>query len=273
MGNDGGVIAVKRKFMRHGNQKAKGEKADQDVQRLEHATTCAISGEPLQEPIVACSLGNLYNKQALLEHLLAKTIPERFQHITSLKDVVTCNVSKVHEKESKAVFHCPVTMLEFTGKQPFVVIPTCGCVVSERSIKEVQTSECLVCAKSMDSANVISLMISEEQYAEKQKEILAKKAEEKQRKKDNKKKRHEGDTDEKKSESKKRRLEKKVDKAAADAPVGGGMSEIAKEAAAAIEKAKQKNQVFASLFAKDKDGEKKSANDLMMAGGMRYTLS
>lgn len=32
---------------------------------------CALSGEPLREPIVCCGLGRLYNREALIEHALA----------------------------------------------------------------------------------------------------------------------------------------------------------------------------------------------------------
>lgn len=282
MGNDGGVIAVKRKFMRHGNTKARGEKVDQEALRVQKAQTCAISEEPLREPIVACALGNLYNKQALLEHLLAKTMPARFQHISSLKDVVTCNFSK-NQSESENLFYCPVTMLEFSGKQPFVVVPTCGCVVSERSLKEVQTNECLVCGKATKNEKPIALFLSDEAYELKQKELLERKATEKAlKKKEGKKKGSskskeetvgEDDNDDAK---KQRKLERKR-KAESQQPHSSGAllppSKIVKDAASAIQKEKQKSAVFASLFSKDK-AEKKSANDLLMTvGGMRYTLS
>lgn len=274
MGNDGGVIAVKRKFMRHGNTKARGEKVDQEALRVQRTQTCALSEEPLREPIVACALGNLYNKQAVLEHLLAKALPARFQHISSLKDVVTCHFSK--QSDSSLSFYCPVTMLEFNGKQPFVVVPSCGCVLSERSLKEVQTTECLVCGKSTDNAAPIALvpLLDDAEYERRQQEILTRKAQEKQRKKEKRKKPSASTTadstdtapQEKKS-SKKRKTETP---AAASLP----SSKIAQDAASAIEKEKAKSAVFASLFAKDKSSDKKSANDLLMTvGGLRYTLS
>ncbi|KAF1330212.1 hypothetical protein FI667_g5319, partial [Globisporangium splendens] len=292
MGNDGGVIAVKRKFMRHGNTKARGEKVDQEALRVQKAQTCAISEEPLREPIVVCELGNLYNKQALLEHLLAKTMPEKFQHITSLKDVVTCRFSKQNTDSTSnngaSLFYCPVSMLEFNGKQPFVVVSTCGCVVSERSLKEVQTKECLVCGESMDGAKLIALFQSDENYELKQKEILERKTREKLLKKESKKnkssKKSTADSDgataaaagaeddnetTKKTKKDKKRKAESQHSSAAHVPA----SKIVKDATSAIQKEKEKSAVFASLFSKDKS-EKKSANDLLMTvGGMRYTLS
>lgn len=293
MGNDGGVIAVKRKFMRHGNTKARGEKVDQEALRVQKAQTCAISEEPLRAPIVVCELGNLYNKQALLEHLLAKTVPEKFQHISSLKDVVTCNFSKQAASSADAtstdgtsLFYCPVSMLEFNGKQPFVVVSTCGCVLSERSLKEVQTKECLVCGKSMDGAKLIALFLSDENYDLKQKEVLERKEYEKLVKKKEKKKSSKNSaardddghaTSEDKETQKKKKDKKRKAESQHPAARNGGAhlppNKIVKDAASAILKEKEKSSVFASLFSKDKS-EKKSANDLLMTiGGMRYTLS
>lgn len=295
MGNDGGVIAVKRKFMRHGNTKARSEKQDQEALREQRARTCAVSSEPLEAPIVACALGNLYNKQALLERLLAKTLPSRFAHISSLKDVVTCRFSA-----QESGFYCPITMLEFNGKHPFVVLPGCGCVLSERAMKEVQTMECLVCGAAIaDGAEPILLLQPEEQYEEKQRAILARKAEEKLAKKEKKhRKKHaaaqDGDAastgaaaggevatechhrDASHSDKKQKKKDKK--RAAEgqhpnDASVNVPSAKIAKSASDAILKTKEKSKVFASLFSSDKT-EKKSANDLLMTvGGLRYTLS
>ncbi|GMF12557.1 unnamed protein product [Phytophthora lilii] len=271
MGNDGGVIAVKRKFMRHANVKARGEKADQEALRLEKARTCALSSEPLQEPVVACRLGNLFNKQTVLEHLLAKSMPERFQHITSLKDVVTCRVSREKEEEG-AFWCCPITVAEFNGKQPFVVLFKCGCVLSERALKAVSTKECLVCGKPFEEQDVVTLL-DEDQYEEKQKKLLQLKAEEKKAKKNKKKTKEQ--KEEGKHEHKKHHKEKKTKRKAEHLGETGDarLVKIAKDANESISKAKEKSQVFASIFSKDKK-EKASANDLLMTiGGMRYTLS
>ncbi|CAI5745100.1 unnamed protein product [Peronospora destructor] len=274
MGNDGGVIAVKRKFMRHANVKARGEKADQEVQRLEKARTCAMSLQPLRELVVACRLGNLFNKQTVLEHLLAKSVPERFQHITSLKDVVTCRVT--YGREEEPLWCCPITMVEFNGKQPFVVLFKCGCVLSERVLKAVDTSECLVCGNPFHEQDVVTLLLEEEQYKENQKKLLEQKMEEKRVKKN--KKRMKSSNEEKKDEKheqKKAKKEKKSKRKAEQLGDSGDtkLVKIVKDAGESISRAKEKSQVFASIFSKDKK-ERRNANDLLMTiGGMRYTLS
>ncbi|KAG1684874.1 hypothetical protein DVH05_010191 [Phytophthora capsici] len=268
MGNDGGVIAVKRKFMRHANVKARGEKADQEALRLEKARTCALSSEPLREPVVACRLGNLFNKQTLLEHLLAKSMPERFRHITSLKDVVTCRATREKEQED-SLWCCPVTMAEFNGKQPFVVLFSCGCVLSERALKAVNTQECLVCGKAYEEKDAVMLLLDDAQYETKQKRLLELKTEEKLAKKNKKK------TKEEKVERKQKHKEKKSKRKAENTGEAGDarVGKIAKTASESISMAKEKSQVFASIFSKEKK-EKASANDLLMTiGGMRYTLS
>ncbi|CEG45286.1 Uncharacterized conserved protein [Plasmopara halstedii] len=273
MGNDGGVIAVKRKFMRHANVKSRGEQAEQEVLRLEKSRTCALSSEQLREPVVACRLGNLFNKQALLENLLAKSIPERFCHITSIKDVVTCRVMYDKEEEN-ALWCCPVTMIEFNGKQPFAVIFTCGCVLSERALKTISTEECLVCGKTFGKQDIVMLSLNDEHYEAKQKKLLEVKAAEKRGKKNNKptqeKYKEYGDHEHTKTQEgkKRRRIAKKLSETK-----DVRLVKIAEDASKSIYEAKEKSQVFASLFTKSKN-KKASANDLLMTvGGMRYTLS
>lgn len=47
---------------------------------------CSITQESLQTPIVACGLGRLYSKDAVIEALLDRAnLPETAQHIKSLK--------------------------------------------------------------------------------------------------------------------------------------------------------------------------------------------
>ena len=68
-------------------------RADLDAIRW---STCALSGEELRSPIVACELGALYNREAVLEYVLGKlkfpynnqaAVKEAFGHITSARSV------------------------------------------------------------------------------------------------------------------------------------------------------------------------------------------
>jgi hypothetical protein len=147
MGNDGGSIPDRRDLVK---SKPKAEQADKQNQVRARWFFCALSKRPLQEPIVSCALGKLYNKDALLEYLLDKSAfgdgEEICGHIRSLKDVVTLKLtpnpispSKSSIDDGTADFHprfvCPLTQKEMTGIVPFVYISVCGCVFSTAALK------------------------------------------------------------------------------------------------------------------------------------------
>jgi len=146
MGNDGGSIPDRRDLVR---TKAKAEQADKANQTRARWFFCALSKRPLQEPIVSCALGKLYNKDSILEYLLDKSAygdgEEICGHIRSLKDVktltLTPNTAPVFEKSKELTerpqFACPLTMKEMNGAQSFVYIQPCGCVFSQAGLKTV----------------------------------------------------------------------------------------------------------------------------------------
>ncbi|KAG7091197.1 hypothetical protein E1B28_010248 [Marasmius oreades] len=151
MGNDGGSIPDRRDLVK---TKAKAEQADKANQTRARWFFCALSKRPLQEPIVSCALGKLYNKDAILEYLLDKSTygdGERIcGHIRSLKDVKTLNLtpnpapasgSTTAERNDKARFICPLSLKEMSGSQPFVYIWTCGCVFSQAGLKTMGKSK------------------------------------------------------------------------------------------------------------------------------------
>ncbi len=126
---------------------------------------CALSQAPLQEPVVACEMGRIYNKECIIEALLNKTAAaaaepssstsssssEMISHIKSLRDVKVLNLtenptwseSSGIEKgdgyidNQKAQWICPISSQEMSGRFRFVFVWTCGCVFSERSLKEM----------------------------------------------------------------------------------------------------------------------------------------
>ena len=121
--------------------------------------------------VVACEMGRLYNKEAVIEMLLNKdrsTSPPWASHIEKLKDVVELDltINPAYEAKRKDAvgdgmyqdklvsrFHlylkcnlgsfllfciryqCPVTGLEMNGRFKFVFSWTTGRVVSERAMK------------------------------------------------------------------------------------------------------------------------------------------
>lgn len=114
---------------------------------------CTIRQLPLQLPIVGCSLGRLYSKESVLEGLLDRnTLPESAIHIKNLKDVRNLNLTpnpafdgnKAEKGDGytdggKSPYICPVIGLEMNGKYKFCFLWSCGCVMSERALKEVKS--------------------------------------------------------------------------------------------------------------------------------------
>jgi replication termination factor 2 len=165
MGNDGGSIARRADLVKTKQRAHQMENPEIALQT--QWSQCALSQQPLQEPIVACELGRLYNKAAVIEnHLMKETRLPAFSHIRALKDLIPCNISWVapsagsdSKLDSAALaagstiandvrfFQCPITAVVAKGRRSFVVMRECGCVLSRRAIKEVPSKTCLVCSK------------------------------------------------------------------------------------------------------------------------------
>ena len=128
-------------------------------------------------PIVSCELGRLYNKDAVIHYLLNKESPNSslVSHIRSLKDVATLVLTskKGYDKSTTtdngdsdkqdSQYVCPIVGLEMNGNYKFYYYRSCGCVVSERAIKELKSETCLVCNKPFVDDDLIVLNGSEEE--------------------------------------------------------------------------------------------------------------
>jgi len=203
MGCDGGSIPKRDELVK---QKQKAAKVDQNILNQVQWFSCALSKKALSAPIVSCGLGKLYNRDAILEFLLDRSAYGDgdliCKHIKSLKDVVTLKLEPNpsfseshspsltnHDQEPVARYVCPITMKEMNGKQRFVYLDTCGCVLSENAMKEIPSKSCLKCTKLFEPVNVITLNPKPEELeametalAEKQARILAEKKEKKKAK-------------------------------------------------------------------------------------------
>ncbi|CAG9580986.1 unnamed protein product [Danaus chrysippus] len=170
MGCDGGTIPRRDELVR---LKKKPEQKDKDAERSFKWRNCALSQQPLQEPIVACGLGRLYSKSSVLEALLDKeSKPECISHIKNLKDV--CNLKLINNPAYKKTEHtegavgdsspyiCPISGLEMSGKFRFVFLWNCGCVLAERALKEVKQNLCHMCQQPFTDNDVVVLNGSEE---------------------------------------------------------------------------------------------------------------
>ncbi|XP_075427734.1 replication termination factor 2 [Ascaphus truei] len=171
MGCDGGTIPKRHELVK-GPKKV--EKVDKNAEIVARWYYCTLSQEKLTKPIVACELGRLYNKDAVIEFLLDKS-PEKphadsAAHIKSMKNVIEMNLSdnpawagdKGNTKGDKyddqcSQFICPVVGLEMNGRHRFCVLRRCGCVFSERALKEIKTDVCHKCAAAFHEDDLILL--------------------------------------------------------------------------------------------------------------------
>lgn len=108
-----------------------------------------------------CGLGRLYSKQNVIEHLLEKEMPESCEHIKSLKDIrdlkLSANPAYSPEDDKNAPFICALIGLEMSGQFRFVAPWTCGCVFSERALKQLKSNVCSICQTPYSEQDVVIL--------------------------------------------------------------------------------------------------------------------
>ncbi len=174
MGCDGGTIPTRDELVR---LKKKPEQKDKNSELIAKWKCCSLTQEPLRKPIVACELGKLYTKESVLEFLIDKAKYEGvvgYEHIRGLKDVkelqLTDNpafhkqkdVGDAYVDKLMAEYICPITGLEMSGRHRFCYLRSCGCVLSERALKEVKVDVCSKCNAPYKEDDVIILNGTEE---------------------------------------------------------------------------------------------------------------
>ncbi|XP_004287118.1 PREDICTED: protein RTF2 homolog [Fragaria vesca subsp. vesca] len=183
-GGDGGATgAESRDCYLNMYAEKKPDKVDPYEQRLSKFLNCALSNEPLKDPCVVDLIGNVFNKEALVEALLGKKVPKAFGHIKGLKDMIPVHFASISgkEMESQATvsgprFQCPITGLEFNGKSNFLALRSCGHVLSVKALKEVKSSACLVCHVGFSEEDKIVINGNEEEVAALRERMEAEKA-------------------------------------------------------------------------------------------------
>ncbi|XP_031490782.1 uncharacterized protein LOC116257902 [Nymphaea colorata] len=168
-GGDGGATgAESRDCYLNMYATKKPDKVDPNETRLSMWTTCRLSGEPLKPPCVIDQLGNVFNKEALVEALLGKKLPKEFGHIRGLRDMITIRLAEIPGVEFDDAtfntrFQCPISGLEFNGKYKFFALRGCGHVLSAKAVKEVQSTACLVCHRDFVELDKIVINGDEEE--------------------------------------------------------------------------------------------------------------
>uniref|UniRef100_A0A8C1KAU9 Replication termination factor 2 n=1 Tax=Cyprinus carpio TaxID=7962 RepID=A0A8C1KAU9_CYPCA len=256
MGCDGGTIPKRHELVK-GPKKV--EKVDKNAELAAKWKYCALSQEKLKRPIVACELGRLYNKDAIIEYLLDKSAErpnsEVVAHIRSIKDVKELNLTDnpawegerhnikgdCYEDMHCAMFICPVVGLEMNGKHKFLYLQTCGCVFSERALREVKTEICHKCGDPFQEDNLVMLNGSKDEVEKLQKAMEERRLKAKTAKKSKK--------------SKDTKVSKSLDSTAPGPSTSGECSKMLKAPAGpiagskrSIQDMKDKSETYKSLF-------------------------
>lgn len=166
MGGDGGSLNNSRAEYTRLRQTVccKRNVSTDEAQNRQRASTthCSLTKAELQPPhVVGDRLGQLYNKEALLRHMIFRAERSRaghrngdgdkesiLAHIRSVKkDTVPVTLCTV---DDSGVFVCPVTRRTITPDGRFSFGWTCGCVAADRvpmekGISRGAESSCLVC--------------------------------------------------------------------------------------------------------------------------------
>ena len=188
MGCDGGTIPKRDELVRTKKRQAQCPKEVKNAAKWNH---CHLSELPLQKPIVADLLGNLYNKEAVIESLLDKSKYENFpEHIKGLKDIkelsLTTNPSYESNKQengdemnmaNKSPWICPITGIEMNGNFKFYFLHSCGCVFSDRAYRTIPSgaSKCIKCEKSFGENDLVIINPSAEDLITNQAKLRARK--------------------------------------------------------------------------------------------------
>eukprot|EP00966_Prymnesium_polylepis_P114014 2635076-Prymnesium_polylepis.1 len=97
----------------------------------------------------------MLNKEATIELLMRKAMPEHMAHIKGLKDFAEAtlhdnpsfNAADSHKHgadDDEFPYYCPIAHVPLNGRFPFVFIRPSGHVVSERALKQIGGATCPV---------------------------------------------------------------------------------------------------------------------------------
>ena len=137
-----------------------------DIARIKWST-CALSGNKLRYPVVACDLGALYNRESVLEYLVGQlqfpynnkeAVEQSFGHLKKISSVFqlqldwqqpgasvgadTAGVPVAGSAGSEdTVITCPLVHLPADGRYPFVALRPCNHVLSLRALRSMAPSQ------------------------------------------------------------------------------------------------------------------------------------
>ncbi|KFY30137.1 hypothetical protein V493_02120 [Pseudogymnoascus sp. VKM F-4281 (FW-2241)] len=171
MGNDGGSIPTRRELVKNAarDPNTSEAKATQLESQTHAWTYCPLSQQPLSTPIVSDCAGTLYNKDAIIEHLLPSdesSLESKSDHeavlkgrVKALRDVVEVKFQTEKDEVAKAERRlCPITSKELGPTTKSVYLVPCGHAFAEVAIREVAGVVCMQCNEPYVSENIITIL-------------------------------------------------------------------------------------------------------------------
>ncbi|KAJ5938254.1 hypothetical protein N7454_004596 [Penicillium verhagenii] len=188
MGNDGGSIPTRRELVREAARApTTAQLKETQREQQEHAwKTCPLSHKVLARPIVSDSVGNLYNKDAVLQFLIgddAEGISSKSDceeilcgRVKALKDVVELHFEvdtelmehpsdkiNAHRHERREGWICPITAKPLGAGVKAVYLVPCGHVFAEEAIRQLKGDRCLQCDHAYTEDNIIPILPTKEE--------------------------------------------------------------------------------------------------------------
>lgn len=158
MGNDGGVVAVKRRFMVRQKARLGAAKSTTAKWKL-----CAMTGKPLAGNIMCDELGQLIDAEAALEYLSKKTPRPGFEHVRRRAHLLKLErppptaaagaAASSAASSSAEGLQCPVSGVGAGDAHPFLAIRPCGHYVAEALQRRIPQASCWVCGGPMQVRN------------------------------------------------------------------------------------------------------------------------
>lgn len=156
MGNDGGSIPKRRELVKEASRLPSTAELKESLAESQHHawTHCALSSRPLATPVVSDALGTLYNKDSVLEFLLAEEgSAEKVEgekalggRVKGLRDVVEVKFCKDEEGKVEGgaeKWVCPVTRVEMGPRSGAVYVVPCGHAFAGSVVREVKDGICV----------------------------------------------------------------------------------------------------------------------------------
>ena len=184
MGCDGGSIPKRKEIVKNKQGERQPHK---DTDLASKWLYCAISGMPLSKPIVSGDYGHLFNKEAAIEFILdlkkgssrpldLRSTIKCLHSLNSMRDLKELNLKEIADEDLsesstshdvdtfQAKYVCPVAGLHMNGRYKFVFSWQCGCVISERALKEVPNDgKCIVCQKPYNEQDLVVINPDEDE--------------------------------------------------------------------------------------------------------------